>query len=397
MGASRASPPPSASRTAPAWWRPRCPTRAPCSDPAPFAKADIVLAGDLRVVTVPATAIVTFAGVEKVLTVDKGRAVEVRVTTGRRLGDRVEIVTGIKAAGTPVVGQPGSLTEGQPVTVSPSHAELAEVCIRRPVFAAMLVLSLVVVGAASYARLGVDRFPAVDVPTVSVRTELGGASAEEVESQVTREIEQVVNTVQGIRELRSISGPSQSIVIVEFELRRNIDVAAQDVREKVALAIRNLPRDVKAPIIAKFDNDQAPALTVAVAGDRPLRELTELADKVVKIAGALVRRGRGAARGRPQPRDQRVGGGGSARRLPAAHHRGSRRPRPPERGHAGRQCHRGAPRVLAPHHRAPTRRPSTTWSSPPSMAPPSGYATWAGRRTGPPSSARWPASTACRA
>ncbi len=161
--------------------------------------------------------------------------------------------------------------------------KLAEVCIRRPVFAAMLVLSLVVVGAASYARLGVDRFPAVDLPTVSVRTERRGASAAEGESPVTREIEQVVNTVQGIRELRSISGPGQSIVIVEFELRRNIDVAAQDVREKVALAIRNLPRDAKAPIIAKFDNDQAPALTVAVAGDRPLRELTEVADKIVKV------------------------------------------------------------------------------------------------------------------
>ncbi len=160
---------------------------------------------------------------------------------------------------------------------------LAEVCIRRPVFAAMIVLSLVVVGAASYGRLGVDRFPSVDLPTVSVRTELPGASAEEVETQVTREIEQVVNTVQGIRELRSISGPGQSIVIVEFELRRDIDVAAQDVREKVALAIRNLPRDARTPIIAKFDNDQAPVLTVAVAGDRPLRELTEVADKVVKI------------------------------------------------------------------------------------------------------------------
>ena len=86
--------------------------------PGAFAKADIVLAGDLRVVTVPAAAIVTFAGVEKVLTVDKGRAVEVRVTTGRRLGNRVEIVTGI-AAGTPVVGQPGNLTGGQPVAVQP--------------------------------------------------------------------------------------------------------------------------------------------------------------------------------------------------------------------------------------------------------------------------------------
>ncbi len=161
--------------------------------------------------------------------------------------------------------------------------KLAEVCIRRPVFAAMIVLSLVVVGAASYGRLGVDRFPSVDLPTVSVRTELPGASAEEVETQVTREIEQVVNTVQGIRELRSISGPGQSIVIVEFELRRDIDVAAQDVREKVALAIRNLPRDARTPIIAKFDNDQAPVLTVAMAGNRPLRELTEVADKIVKV------------------------------------------------------------------------------------------------------------------
>ena len=86
--------------------------------PGAFAKADIVLVGDLRVVTVPATAIVTFAGVEKVLTVDKGRAVEVRVTTGRRLGDRVEILTGI-TKGTPVVGQPGNLTGGQSVTVRP--------------------------------------------------------------------------------------------------------------------------------------------------------------------------------------------------------------------------------------------------------------------------------------
>src|SRR5580765_5189678 len=161
--------------------------------------------------------------------------------------------------------------------------KLAEVCIRRPVFAAMIVLSLVVVGAASYARLGVDRFPAVDIPSVSVRTELAGASAEEVETQVTREIEQVVNTVQGIRELRSISGPGQSIVILDFDLRRNVDVAAQDVREKVATAIKNLPRDAKPPIISKFDNDQAPVLTIAVAGDLPLRELTELADKVVKV------------------------------------------------------------------------------------------------------------------
>src|SRR6202008_613251 len=107
--------------------------------------------------------------------------------------------------------------------------KLAEICIRRPVFATMIVLSLVVVGAASYARLGVDRFPAVDVPTVSVRPELPGPAAEEVKIQVSREIEQVVNTIQGIAELRSISGPGTSNVIVTFDLRRGIDVATQDV------------------------------------------------------------------------------------------------------------------------------------------------------------------------
>jgi HAE1 family hydrophobic/amphiphilic exporter-1 len=162
--------------------------------------------------------------------------------------------------------------------------KLAEVCIRRPVFASMIVMALVVVGSASYLRLGVDRFPSVDLPTVSVRTELPGASIEEMETQVSQKIEEVVNTIQGISELRSITGPGSSIVIITFNLNRNIDVAAQDVREKVAAVVRNLPRDIRAPIISKTDNDQAPVLTVSVAGERPLKELTEIADKTVRVA-----------------------------------------------------------------------------------------------------------------
>jgi HAE1 family hydrophobic/amphiphilic exporter-1 len=161
--------------------------------------------------------------------------------------------------------------------------KLAEICIRRPVFAAMLILALVVVGGASYVRLGVDRFPSVDLPTVSVRTQLPGASTEEVETEISRRIEEAVNTIEGIDELRSISGPGTSNVIVTFSLSRNIDAAAQDVRDRVATVLRNLPKDATAPLISKVDNDQAPVLTVALAGDRPLRELTELADKVVKV------------------------------------------------------------------------------------------------------------------
>ena len=161
--------------------------------------------------------------------------------------------------------------------------KLAEICIRRPVFAAMIVLALVVTGVASYLRLGVDRFPAVDLPTVTVRTELPGASAEEVETQISQRLEEAVNTVAGISELRSISGSGASVVIVTFHLNRDIDVAAQDVRDRVSAALRNLPRDTKPPVVSKFDNDSTPVLTVALSGDRSLRELTELADKVVKV------------------------------------------------------------------------------------------------------------------
>ncbi|MBI4246326.1 MAG: efflux RND transporter permease subunit, partial [Candidatus Rokubacteria bacterium] len=161
--------------------------------------------------------------------------------------------------------------------------KLAEICIRRPVFASMIVLSLVVVGAASYFRLGVDRFPAVDLPTVSNRTELPGASTEEMETQVSQKIEEVVNTIQGISELRSITSPGNSIVIVTFNLNRQIDVATQDVRDKVAAVIRQLPRDIRTPIISKTDNDQAPVITVAVAGNRSIKELTEIAEKLVKV------------------------------------------------------------------------------------------------------------------
>src|SRR5919109_5071321 len=161
--------------------------------------------------------------------------------------------------------------------------KLAEVCIKRPVFATMIVMALVVVGAASYFRLGVDRFPAVDLPTVTVRVELQGASTEEIETQLTQKLEEQINTIQGIQELRSISTPGNALVIVTFVLSRNIDVAAQDVRDKVSIAQRNLPRDIRPPVISKFDNDQAPVVTVALSGDRSLRELTELADRTVKV------------------------------------------------------------------------------------------------------------------
>jgi HAE1 family hydrophobic/amphiphilic exporter-1 len=161
--------------------------------------------------------------------------------------------------------------------------KLAEVSIRRPVFASMIVLALVVVGAASYFRLGVDRFPSVDLPNVSVRTTLPGASPEEVETVISQPIEEVVNTVEGIDELRSVSGQGTSFVIATFNLDRDIDVAAQDVRDRVATVLNRLPDEVDPPVISKFNNEDSPILTLALSGDRSLRELTEIADKIVKV------------------------------------------------------------------------------------------------------------------
>ncbi|MCC6322259.1 MAG: efflux RND transporter permease subunit [Phycisphaerales bacterium] len=160
--------------------------------------------------------------------------------------------------------------------------KLAETCIKRPVFAAMLILAMVVVGGTAYTRLAVDRLPSVDLPTVTIRTTLPGASPEEAETEVSQVIEEAVNTVEGIDELRSISSQGSSIVLATFRLDRDIDTAAQDVRDRIATVIRRLPEDAEPPIVSKFDNDSFPVLTIALWGELTVRELTEIADKTVK-------------------------------------------------------------------------------------------------------------------
>ncbi|HEX6865441.1 MAG TPA: efflux RND transporter permease subunit, partial [Thermoanaerobaculia bacterium] len=143
--------------------------------------------------------------------------------------------------------------------------KLAEICIRRPVFAAMIILALVVVGAASYTGLGVDRFPAVDLPTVGVRAALPGASTEEIETEVAQRIEESVNTIEGIQEMRSVSSAGSCFVILTFDLDRDIDIAAQDVRDRVSAVARQLPDDILPPSISKFNNDTAAVLTLSLS------------------------------------------------------------------------------------------------------------------------------------
>jgi HAE1 family hydrophobic/amphiphilic exporter-1 len=161
--------------------------------------------------------------------------------------------------------------------------KLAEVCIRRPVFASMLAVALIVIGATSYVRLAVDRYPAVDLPTVYVRASLPGASPEEVETEITYKLEEAVNTVAGVDQLRSVSTQGAGIVIATFDLGRDIDVAAQDVRDRVSAVMRDLPDETEPPVVSKANSDSEPVLQVAVIGERSIRDLTELADKVARV------------------------------------------------------------------------------------------------------------------
>ncbi len=159
---------------------------------------------------------------------------------------------------------------------------LYEICIKRPVFATMIIMSLVVMGLASYRELGLDIFPKVDLPTVTVTTQLEGASPEEIESQITKRIEEVVNTINGLDELRSTTIEGQSQVFATFLLEKNIDVAANEVREKVSTILSQLPAGTDSPVIEKFDPDASPILSIVVSGKRSPREITEISDKKLK-------------------------------------------------------------------------------------------------------------------
>jgi HAE1 family hydrophobic/amphiphilic exporter-1 len=159
---------------------------------------------------------------------------------------------------------------------------LAELCIRRPVFATMIVMAIVVIGATSYFQLSLDKHPQVELPTIAVRTLLPGAAPEEIETSIVQPIEEAVNTIQGVSELRAGSGQGASNVILTFNLNRDIETAAQDVRDRVAAVVRNLPPDALPPVVSKFDADQSPSLSIALVSERPIRELTEIADKVIR-------------------------------------------------------------------------------------------------------------------
>jgi multidrug efflux pump subunit AcrB len=159
---------------------------------------------------------------------------------------------------------------------------LAALSVRRPVLATVLILSLTVIGAFSFTRLGVDRFPKVDFPTVVVTTVQPGASPEQIETEITDKVEEAVNTISGIDELRSVSSEGVSIVFIGFLLDKDADVAAQEVRDKINGVLPLLPRSIDQPRVEKFDPDAAPVLSIAVTARKPVREVTEYVDKTLR-------------------------------------------------------------------------------------------------------------------
>src|SRR4029079_7330873 len=159
---------------------------------------------------------------------------------------------------------------------------LAEICVKRPVFATMLVLSLVVVGAFSFFSLGVDLFPKVDFPTITVTVVNPGSSPQEVETEITDKIEEAVNTISGIDELRSTSIEGISQVFVQFLLEKDVNIAAQEVENRVQTVIPNLPETAEQPTVQKLDSDAAPVLRIVVSAPTSIRAVTEVAKTKIK-------------------------------------------------------------------------------------------------------------------
>lgn len=159
---------------------------------------------------------------------------------------------------------------------------LADTSIKRPVFATMVILGLVVLGIVSYPRIGVDLFPKIDFPIVNITTTLKGASPEIMDIDVTDKIEEAINTINGVKTITSTSVEGRSTVVVEFVLERNIDLAVQDVREKIAAIRSKLPKDIDEPVIEKVDPDATPVIWCALTGEKSVRELSTYADEILK-------------------------------------------------------------------------------------------------------------------
>jgi len=162
------------------------------------------------------------------------------------------------------------------------HSGLAAFFIHRPVFTIMVSVSLMLLGLMGYLNMGVSLYPSMDIPATLIQTVLPGASPEEVETSVTKYIEEAVNEISGVDEISAFNLESVSIVFVKFDMDKNADVGIQEVRDKIEQVKSNFPDGTESPVVLKLDMDAAAVLNVVVTGNRDIIELTELAKKQVK-------------------------------------------------------------------------------------------------------------------
>src|SRR3989339_18652 len=160
--------------------------------------------------------------------------------------------------------------------------KLADVSIRRPVFATMVISALVIFVLIGYARIGVDLYPNVEFPIVTITAIYPGADPETIETKIITKMEDSVAGLAGIKELRSISRENVGQVVIRFELERNADQAAQEVRDKISAIMRDLPKEMEPPIISKVDLGAAPVVSLVLSAPKPIQELTKIADKKIK-------------------------------------------------------------------------------------------------------------------
>lgn len=159
--------------------------------------------------------------------------------------------------------------------------KLTEISVKRPVFATVIILALVVLGSVGYLSLNVDQYPDVEIPVVAVTVAYPGASPEQVESKVTQKVEDAVSVVSGVEHVTSTVSEGVSATVIQFTAEINPDSAAQEVRDKVGVLQAVLPEDAKAPVISRFDPADTPIMSVALTGDMSRRELTVLAEDVL--------------------------------------------------------------------------------------------------------------------
>lgn len=160
--------------------------------------------------------------------------------------------------------------------------KLADVSISRPVFATMMIMSLVVLGLFSYLKLNVDLYPDVDIPYVIVTTVLPGAGPEQIETDVTKKIEDAINTINGVDFIQSTSQENVSLVVVAFKLEVDGKIAAQDIREKVSAIRADLPKEIEDPVIQRYDPASLPIMSLAISGQRSEKEITEFTKNIIK-------------------------------------------------------------------------------------------------------------------